>query len=93
MNNNDVTARLRRECVARAFGRVLKERRKSKGISQEELAFRTEFDRTYPSLLERGLRTPTLGMILAFARALDTALELLITETLIRLQRSVDNVR
>lgn len=39
--------------------------------SQEERAFRAELDRTYISLLERGLRNPTLTTIAALAKALD----------------------
>jgi transcriptional regulator with XRE-family HTH domain len=39
---------------------MLREHRVRIGISQEELAFRGEFDRTFPSLLERGKRTPTI---------------------------------
>lgn len=81
----EVTVSLSRKCVARAFGRVLKECRKARGISQEELASRTDIDRTYPSLLERGLRTPTLAMLLLIAQALDVPPEQLIVETLTRL--------
>ena len=81
----EVTTPLNRRCVARAFGRALKECRKARGISQEELASRTDIDRTYPSLLERGLRTPTLAMLLVIAQALDVPPEQLIAETLTRL--------
>ena len=42
---------MRRQKVAIAFGRMLREVRKQKGLSQEELAGEAEFDRTYPSLL------------------------------------------
>ncbi|KAA3437104.1 helix-turn-helix domain-containing protein [Rufibacter hautae] len=44
----------------RAFGSVMQELRKGKGLSQEELAFRCGLDRTYISLLERSLRVPTI---------------------------------
>lgn len=50
--------------VAEAFGRVLREQRKQRGISQGKLALDCSFDRTYASLLERGLRTPTLPVLL-----------------------------
>jgi transcriptional regulator with XRE-family HTH domain len=93
MITTEIGVQLTRDCVARAFGRVLRERRKLQGISQEELAYRTDVDRTYPSLLERGLRTPTLGVLLAFAQALDTKPEQLITETMKRLQPPVDQLR
>jgi transcriptional regulator with XRE-family HTH domain len=78
---------MRRQKVAIAFGRVLREARRLKGISQEELAEIGEFDRTYPSLLERGLRTPTLTVIFQLAEALDTSATSLITKTLEELSR------
>jgi ribosome-binding protein aMBF1 (putative translation factor) len=59
-----------RDALAKAFGEVLKEQRKARGLSQEELAARCEVERTYPSLLERGLRTPTLITIVQLADAL-----------------------
>jgi len=40
------------------------------GLSQEELGFRAEVHRTYISQLERGLKSPTLSMILKLSRAL-----------------------
>jgi transcriptional regulator with XRE-family HTH domain len=59
--------------VARAFGAVLKAARKAKGLSQEELAADAAIDRTYPSLLERGLREPTLTVLFQLGTALDCA--------------------
>jgi len=53
----------------RAFGRVLRHYRKLAGLSQEQLAEIADLDRTYPSLLERGLRIPTLTVIFVLARA------------------------
>jgi transcriptional regulator with XRE-family HTH domain len=44
----------------RAFGDVLRTRRKKAGLSQERLAFEAKFDRTTISLMERGLISPTL---------------------------------
>jgi transcriptional regulator with XRE-family HTH domain len=52
------------------FGKEMVRLRKQLGISQEELAFRAEIHRTYISQLERGLKSPTLGMILKLSRAL-----------------------
>jgi transcriptional regulator with XRE-family HTH domain len=52
------------------FGKEVIRLRKRIGISQEELAFRAEVHRTYISQLERGLKSPTLGMILKLSRAL-----------------------
>ncbi len=52
------------------FGQVLKELRDEHGLSQQQLAFDSELDRTYISLLERGLRLPTLGTIFKIAEVL-----------------------
>jgi transcriptional regulator with XRE-family HTH domain len=72
---------MRRDKVATAFGRVLREARREKGMSQEDLAGDAEHDRTYPSLLERGLRTPTLTVLLNLAKALDVTAASLINKT------------
>jgi transcriptional regulator with XRE-family HTH domain len=61
---------MQRQTVAIAFGRVLRELRRARGLSQEQLASLSDFDRTYPSLLERGLRTPTLSVIFRLAEVL-----------------------
>jgi transcriptional regulator with XRE-family HTH domain len=55
------------------FGNVLKEVRTTKKISQEKLAEFCDLDRTYISLLERGLRQPTLTTIFKVSKALDIA--------------------
>lgn len=77
---------MRRQKVAIAFGRVLRETRRQKGLSQEDLAG-SVFDRTYPSLLERGLRTPTLTVIFQLAEVLDISPASLVTKTLEELTR------
>ncbi len=40
-------------------------------MSQEELAFESGFDRTYISLLERGIRNPTVRSLVKLANALN----------------------
>jgi transcriptional regulator with XRE-family HTH domain len=39
-------------------------------MSQEDVAAECEFDRTYPTMLERGRRSPTFFVIVQLARAL-----------------------
>jgi len=56
-----------------AFGKVLKEQRKIVDISQNKLAEACELDRTYISLLERGLRQPSLTTIFSLAQELNTS--------------------
>jgi len=57
--------------VRQAFGRVLRESRQERRLSQEVLAELADLDRTTPSLLERGLRQPTLGVVILLGRALE----------------------
>ena len=52
------------------FGLVLKKYRKETGISQEELAFRCDLDRTFISLLERGKRSATLNTLFKISKSL-----------------------
>jgi len=55
-----------------AFGLVTRSLRKGKNISQETLADLCNLDRTYISLLERGLRQPSLSTIFYITQALST---------------------
>ena len=56
--------------VHQRFGANLKKLRKSAKLSQEQLANEAGLDRTYISLLERGLRNPTLECMASLALAL-----------------------
>jgi len=53
-----------------AFGQALRSMRAEQGLTQEMLALRCQFDRTYLSLLEGGRRTPTFTMIVKLSHAL-----------------------
>lgn len=53
-----------------AFGKVLQDCRRAKGLSQERLAAESRLDRTFISLLERGQRQPSLSTLLRLAAAL-----------------------
>lgn len=57
--------------LAEAFGRVLKQKREALKLSQEELGFEAGLHRTYISLLERGLKSPTLDVIFRLSTALN----------------------
>lgn len=52
------------------FGRKVQEYRKELGISQEELAFRAGFHRTYIGMIERGERNISLSNLDKLANAL-----------------------
>ena len=54
----------------KAFGQALREIRESKKISQERLALEGGFDRTYISLIERGINSPTILVLVGIAAVL-----------------------
>jgi transcriptional regulator with XRE-family HTH domain len=54
-----------------SFGRVLLDLRTKRGLSQEALAFDSDLDRTFVSMLERGVRQPTLATLFALAAVLN----------------------
>ena len=56
--------------LAIQFGRTLRKLRLARALSQQDLAFATNLDRTYISLLERGRRQPSLTTIFDLAKAL-----------------------
>ena len=61
-----------KDAVQMAFGEVLRQLREQRGLSQQDLAFESDLDRTYISLLERGLRQPTLTSLILLSAALGT---------------------
>ena len=56
------------------FGVRIRELRKTKNWSQEELAEQSGFHRTYIGMIERGERNPSLLNILKFAQAFQLTL-------------------
>lgn len=55
--------------LQQVFGKTLRELRTSVGLSQEALALECGLDRTYISLLERGLRRPSLQTVFILSRS------------------------
>ena len=53
-----------------ALGRAIRAQREDRGISQEELGFRSGLHRTYVGGIERGERNPSFTNILRVAEAL-----------------------
>ena len=60
--------------IHRQFGLRLRQLREQRGLSQERLAELSDFDRTYLSGIERGVRNPTLAVIASLAKALEMKL-------------------
>jgi len=63
----------------RELGLNIKRVRLKKGLSQEALAEKCDFDRTYISLVERGKRNPSFLNLIRLAKGLGTSLSNLIS--------------
>jgi transcriptional regulator with XRE-family HTH domain len=64
--------------AAIAFGKVLRQLRQDKGLSQEQLGFDADLRRTYVSILELGQQQPSLITIIKLAKALNMSASQLI---------------
>jgi transcriptional regulator with XRE-family HTH domain len=62
------------------LGRIVRRRREALSLSQEELADIAGLHRTYISLLERGLRVPSIAVVQVLAAALKTTMTSLVAE-------------
>lgn len=71
----------------RTFGNLVRELRHRADVTQEDLADNAGLHRTYISLLERGLRNPSLTVIQQLASALKVSMAELMAEFEARLQR------
>ncbi len=60
--------------ICRVLGDNVKQLRLSHGLSQEELAFRAELDRTYISQIERGVGNPSVLVLLKISLILGVEL-------------------
>ncbi|MDR3387721.1 MAG: helix-turn-helix transcriptional regulator [Rudaea sp.] len=56
--------------VAKAFGAALREARTRAKLSQEDLGLESGVDRTFVSMLERGVRQPALSTVFALCDAM-----------------------
>ena len=60
-----------KEVVLIKFGEKVRELRKQKGLSQEELAFKADLHRTYIGMIERAEKNITLVNVEKIANALE----------------------
>jgi transcriptional regulator with XRE-family HTH domain len=56
-----------------SLGAQLRQARLQAGLTQEELSFRAQVDRSYISQLERDLKSPTVDMLLRLCRKLNVS--------------------
>jgi transcriptional regulator with XRE-family HTH domain len=68
------------DTLQRQFGNLIRRRRQAAGLSQEALAGSAGLHRTYISLLERGRRLPSIGVVKQLAAALGTTMTSLVRE-------------
>jgi len=64
-----------------AFGQVLREARQGKKLSQEQLAEAARLDRSFISLVERGIQSPNIVVLLKIAEVLNISAADLISKT------------
>jgi transcriptional regulator with XRE-family HTH domain len=78
--------------ILKALGYLAKKHREKLGISQEELAMRSNLDRTYISGIERGVRNPSLTALLSLANGMKISVSNLLEglETKISLNNEKD---
>jgi transcriptional regulator with XRE-family HTH domain len=62
---------MNKKIILISFGERVRELRKEKGLSQEELSFKTGLHRTYIGMIERAEKNITLTNIEKIAKALD----------------------
>ncbi|MGD9642965.1 MAG: helix-turn-helix domain-containing protein [Elusimicrobiales bacterium] len=61
--------------IRKLYGERLKAFRKKKGLSQEDLGFKSSLHRTYISEVERGRRNISIVNIARIAKALDLSIK------------------
>ncbi|WP_253860525.1 helix-turn-helix domain-containing protein [Microcystis aeruginosa] len=57
--------------ILKALGSLVRQHRENLGISQEELATRSNLDRTYISGIERGIRNPSVTALVSLANGMN----------------------
>jgi transcriptional regulator with XRE-family HTH domain len=73
----------------KTFGNVLQTIRLKKGLSQERLALDCGLDRTFISMLERGLRQPSLTTIVKISDTLQIKPSKLLLDTEKSISKSI----
>lgn len=70
--------RKRKEAFAKKVGRLLQEARLKAGLTQEQLADKADFHRTYIGFMEQGVYSPNLYTLTKIAKALNIKLSSLL---------------
>ena len=73
--------------IEQAIGEELRACRQRKQISQEKLGFEASVHRTYVSLIELGIRSPTLAVLFRLCQALDVPPAEFVKKVELRMER------
>jgi len=76
------------KAMNKVLGEIISRQRQESNLSQEELADRAGIHRTYVSQIERGLKSPTLAILISVAKALNTKASTILSE----LEREVNGI-
>jgi transcriptional regulator with XRE-family HTH domain len=87
------TQKLASPTAERAFGVILRDIRKERGLSQETLAVKSGYHPTYIGQMERGQKSPSLRTIMNLAGALRTPGSEMLRRVEARLGRTVPEKR
>ena len=71
---------IREKLIVEQLASVVKARRKTLGMTQEELAHALNIDRTYASQIERAIANPSLSVLCSLATDLDLTFVQLVGE-------------
>ncbi|WP_019657957.1 helix-turn-helix domain-containing protein [Variovorax atrisoli] len=63
-----------------ALGAAIRSMRKARGLSQEDLAHRSDLDRAYMSSIERGAQNPGVMAIVGIAKGIGVTVTELVAE-------------
>lgn len=63
--------------LSQNFGKIIRELRNEKKLSQEELGFQSNLHRTYIGMIERGEKNITLENIEKLSKGLDVSMKLI----------------
>lgn len=76
MPTKQLTAKEKREkeAFAKKVGKIIQDARKKKGLTQEQLADKSDFHRTYIGFMEQGVYSPNLFSLTKIAKALGVKL-------------------
>jgi transcriptional regulator with XRE-family HTH domain len=68
---NNLLMPMKKSNILIKFGENVREKRKEKGLSQEQLSFKADLHRTYIGMIERAEKNITLSNIEKIAKALE----------------------